>query len=75
MLSYLLPGNNTPCTYSQGNLFLLLGITFWQGKEREKNSYFKNQTSRGQFNLSLLLKTREVFITLSNIKGIYYTKA
>ena len=57
MLSYLLPGNNTPCTYSQGNLFLLIGITL-AGKGKEKNSYFKTQTLRGQFNLSLLLKTR-----------------
>ena len=36
MLSYLLPGNNTPCTYSQGNLFLLIGITL-AGKGKEKN--------------------------------------
>ena len=56
MLSYLLPGNNAPCTYSQENLFLLIGITL-AGKGKEKNSYFKNQTLRGQLNLSLLLKT------------------
>lgn len=73
VLSHLLPGSNTPCFYSQENLFLLIGVTL-AGKGQ--NSSLSNQKLIGQFNLFLFFKDPgEVFITLNSIKSIYYTEA
>ena len=50
MLSYLLPGNNTLCFYSQGNLFLLMCVT---GKGKGANRSLNNQKLIVQFSLFL----------------------
>ena len=43
VLSHLMPGSNTPCFYSQENVFLLIGVTLAGKEGKGQNSSLSNQ--------------------------------